>query len=189
MGNLGKMLWCGCDDSNHKGQEGHEIILATFSVFNDDGVYKDFRNRKRCRPEDVSQLYSDARRWMKDVGRDYRFAAIERDRAVMSSNIPWVLPTLVRSYLANCQYNIENMALIIDGSVGGPDRKRLKAEFPEFPDLRVRSVIKKSPRNSHSRPRILRCPKVLWTADIWANMVYREGVQKNIESPKRVAIP
>jgi len=189
MGGLGKMLWCGCDDSNHKGQEGHEIILATFSIFNGDGAYRDFRNRKRCRPDSVVELYSDAKKWMKDNVRDYRFAAIERERAVMDSNIPWVLPTLVRDYLESCPYDIENMALIIDGHVGGPDRKTLKAEFPEFPDMRVSSVIKRGPKGKSSRPKTLHCPKVLWAADIWANMIYREGVRKNIESPKRVVIP
>jgi len=199
MGDLGGVLYCGCDDSNHKGKEGHEIILAAFSFYPGDEKFQEFKNRKCCRRAERERIYIDARKWMKDTIRDYRFVSIEREDARFDSNIPIVLPDLIRGYMKDCPYDVQNLRVFIDGEFGvykeGENSKEkigrkemIVREFPDFPNIKVRSVVKKRIGKKKKRAKILYCPKVVRGADIWANMVYRQGVQDNLAHPKRIVI-
>lgn len=190
MGRLGNTLWCAADDSNHKGKAGYEINLAAFSFSPKDGKYDDFRNRKNCRSGERAKIYEDARKWMRDTARDYRFAALSRERAVMSSNISWVLPTLIKKYLEHCRHEPETLQIFIDGRVGGDERADIKRNLSGlFLKVGICSVIKGRVGKGRRHPRILHCPKILWAADIWANMMYQEGDRANLNHPKRVIIP
>ena len=183
------MLYCGCDDSNHKGRRGDEIILATFSLFNGDGKYQNFRNRVSCRPNERRKIYTEARKWMKDTIRDYRFASIDRDRAVMDSNIPWVFPTLLRDYLDSSIYDVEDIHVYIDGRLGLDNKESILAEFQDFPDMTIKPIVKGRVGRGKNKPRRLNCPKVLWAADIWANMIHRGEGGDILTHDKRVVIP
>jgi hypothetical protein len=192
MKTLGDVLYIGADDSNHKGIGGHEIVLATFSFFSGDEKYCDFKNRKNCRRPDRERAYVNARKWMKDTARDYRFASIDRERAVFDSNIPWVLPTLVKSYLEDCPYNVENLRIYIDGYLSKDGREDISSSLSHFPDMKIRAVIKKKVGKAKNKPRIIYCPKVLWGADIWANMIFqqsKEDPESILRHPNRIIIP
>jgi len=188
MGGLGGIVYCACDDSNHKGEEGHEIVLATFSFFPGDGKFQTFKNRRNCRPDTRKGIYADARRWMKDTVRDYRFVAISREEFNMELNVPWVFPLLIKGYLEDCPYDVENIRAYVDGPFGKDGKKNILEQFPDFKDMRVGSIVKKSVGRKKNKPRMLKCPKVLWGADIWANIIYNEGVESNLVHPKRIVI-
>ena len=188
MREMGGVLLCGCDDSNHKGKEGHEIVLATFSLFPGDGVFQEFRNRRNCRPREREKIYTDARMWMKDNVRDYRFAALDREKNNLDLNVPWVFPLLIRNYLESCPYDIECIRAYVDGPFGAGGKKNILEAFPDIERMTVESVVKKS-SGKGKKARVLECPKVLWGADVWANIIYNDGVQSNLGHAKRVVFP
>lgn len=189
MGGLGNLLYCGCDDSNHKGQEGHEIILATFSFSSGDGKFLKFKNRKNCRSYEKDEIFNSACLWMKDAVRDYRFATLSREEAVYDSNIPLALPTLVVRYLEKCPYDVDGLRIFIDGNLNRRNKDAILEKLSGVGDVRVENVVKKRHGKGRTRPRTITCPKVLWAADVWANMVYRQGVQNNFRHPKRIIVP
>lgn len=188
MGGIGEILYCGCDDSNHKGQEGHEIILATFSFFIEDNKFLKFKNRKNCRAGDKEQVEENARTWMRDAARDYRFTALTREEAVYDSNIPLALPTLVARYMEDCPYDIDGLRVYIDGNLNRKNKDAILEELSGIERVGIENVVKKRHGKKRIRPRTITCPKVLWAADIWANLIYRQGVENNLRHPKRVVL-
>ena len=188
MRDIGSILYCACDDSNNKGKVGHEIILATFSFWKGDNVYNDFKNRRNCRSGDRERIFFDSKRWMKDNIRDYRFAAITHDELSDELDIPWVLPFLINGYLKKCPYVVDDIRVYIDGPFGDGGEKKILDGVPNFPNMKVKSIIKKSIGRKKRKPRMLHFPKILWGADIWANIVYNQGVESNIRDPRRIII-
>lgn len=194
MSTLYNLLCCGCDDSNHnesniygrRDLDGYEINLATFSLFGDDGEYRKFKNRRNCRDLERDKIYIDVDKWMGAVGRDYRFIAIESKQAMMDSNIPWTFPILLRNYLNSVPYNFKNIRVYIDGRLEKDDKKNILSYFPDFPNMKVCTIVKK--RVGKVMPKVLKCPKVLWAADILANKIWRLGEEKLLTHEKRVAI-
>lgn len=187
MGGAG-LLYCGCDDSNHKGQEGHEIILSAFSFFHEDGKFQTFKNRKNCHSYERDQITEDARMWMRDAARDYRFVTLNREEAIYDSNIPLALPSLVARYMNDCPYEIAGIRIYTDGNLERRNKDAILEKLSCFEDVKVENVIKKRNGRKRTRPRTITCPKVLWAADIWANLIYREGVKNNLRHPKRIVL-
>ncbi len=167
------VLIVGLDDSNHAGERKSEIIVATFSFVHEDSLVKKFGKRAS---------YEEFQRWFSTNGIDYRFSILEnKELEHVPTNIPHVAPFLIRNFLENYLFEIENIKIYLDGILRKDQKEHIKRSFQEYPNIIIDNFIKR-----HS---LHECPNVVYMADILSHTLYHSDFQSLSESPKRVIIP
>ncbi|MBI4155331.1 hypothetical protein HY498_04565 [Candidatus Woesearchaeota archaeon] len=161
---MGGLLYVGGDDSNHAGSSKGEIILATFSFCYKDSVVYEFSNKRD---------FQKAIEWMKN-GRDYRFTLLTDEKyRESSSNLVEIVPHLIWDWLiTNKDLGIEEIHLFLDGRLNGFEKRKLVNEFQDF-KFSVYNFTKKLRNKDGHISKMFREPNVVYMADVWANMFFR----------------
>ncbi len=167
-----KVLFVGCDDSNHAGDRKGDIIVAAFSPHREDGIVQKHR---KC------DEYSEAGKWLKGAGRDFRFTIIhEEDLRRLQPNIPYAVPSLVTSFL-NPGEKPQAIKVFLDGILKSDPKKYLREALAPLSDTIVIGNFPKI-RGIHI------CPTVVYMAHLIAHNLYIDSFSNLTEHSKFVPI-
>ncbi len=176
MGNLleEKTLYVGFDDSNHAGDRKGDILVASFSFDNSDGMINKFKNRK-----DSDLL----RRWLVENNKDYRFVTLfDKSLRYMQPNLPIVAPYLIGDFLNSYGEKIKEIRCSFDGIIKKWHKEFLMESLSEkFNSVFIDNFVKKD--NIHN------CPKIVYISHVLAHDLYERTFQEIINHNKRVEIP
>lgn len=161
---MGNVLYVGGDDSNHAGDAKGEFIVAAFSLKHEDSLVKGYPNRRN------NQVVSS---WL-ESGGDYRFAICAGKKYNGSQNLPLVVPSLIKAYIEQVDFDVEVLKVYLDGRLDGGFRSNMRKELLGIRGLEkvvVDNFIKKRIVGKKTVKGYC-CPKVVWLADSLANELY-----------------
>jgi|TARA_Y100000310_G_scaffold87891_1_gene84801 hypothetical protein len=175
-------LYVGLDDSNHAGCSKGEIIVSVFSSIQEDSLVKGWGNGRL-----TSSRLED---FFKDEERDFRFTLLTDEKYRRGSqNLPQIAPYLIKSYLEEENIEVDTLKIYLDGVLKSHERKKLKEQFLDVPNLVVDNFIKKQRMKKNKR--IVKghhCPRTVYVADSLANNLYKEPIGKLLEHEKMINI-
>lgn len=175
-----KRLYIGVDDSNHAGTRKGEIILATFSYDCNDEVIQNFKNKRD---------HEIVLNWLKRESSDYRYTLLIGEYwRHRSDNLVTTAPFLIQDYLKS-KSDISSISIFIDGRLDSDGKKHLVQNYGNISDIKVLNFIKKGKDKKGHFFKHPQCPKVLYIADILANIVYHKNLDEILMSEKMVSIP
>ncbi len=158
-------LYFGLDDSNHAGQKKGEIIVATYSFWQEDSIVRDWPNTRN---------HSDSLKWLSTEGRGRVFTVLlhEENRHI-DYNLPLVAPYLINHVLERTYGGPDNIKIFLDGHLRTSDRKILREDFSEiFPNVVVDNFTKKERGRGMVKRKRPHCPAVVNIADNLSNYLF-----------------
>ena len=160
-------LFVGGDDSNHAGETQGEIIVATFSSLQGDSKVRRHPNRRNL---------EGAERWMKKEGRDYRFTLLTHEGAARyAQNVPETMPLLINSYLQDHpELEVDTLKIYIDGRLTTRNKRMLRGGNSSIGAVVVDNFLKKRKNSKGRTEKRPRCPAVVWAADHYSHLLYKE---------------
>jgi len=174
-------LYVGLDDSNHAGCSKGEIIVSVFSSIHKDSLVRGWGNG-RLTSSKLEEFFDNPE-------RDFRFTLLTDEKYRHSSqNLPQIAPYLINSYFSKLDTELDILKIYFDGVLKSHERKNLREQFIDFPNLVVDNFIKKRREKNKRIVKGHYCPKVVYVADSLANNLYKEPIGKLLEHEKMINI-
>ena len=179
-----EVLIVGLDDSNHAGISKAEIVAAVFSHFPEDSLIKSFPNHRN---------FSELEQGLGSPERDYRFCILTSEQYRHNSqNLVSVAPNLIKNYLEFEMIFPRELKIYFDGRLEKGGREYIRRIFSGYHGIErviIDNFIKKNKLSSGAISKRMRCPSVVYFADVLSNNLYRNRTFEELSShPKLVSV-
>ena len=173
----------GADDSNHVGTEKGEINVLVSSFIREDGIVKDFPNRRD---------FELTKNWLDNNGRSYLFTLLMGENYRHSpANLVYSTPRLIERFLEENDIYTERLKIFLDGSLrknGREEIRKLLIGKRGVEQIVVDNFTKKKKLVNGRIAKHIVGPAVVYYADVISNRLHSTLLKTELLAHRNIRI-